>query len=170
MRKAFTMIEIIFVIVIIGILAAVAIPKILSNRDNATAKVCEQGAGNLLSEISGYYAKNGYWDKIENMSSLPVGVTTTAGNGKNGIKEAAGTIPLGDGSVPLHFVCNGEVVVTYTPTITQITDSKGIKHDQMGLVVADPASATTIPTKIVATDFTAKDFFKASPGYVIGGN
>ena len=168
MRKAFTMIEIIFVIVIIGILSAVAIPSLLSNRDNTIAKVCEQGAGNLLSELSGYYAKNGYWDIIENISSLPVGVTTTAGNGKNGIKEATGTTLVDGGTIT--FVCNGEDVVTYTAKVGQITDVKGIVHDQMGLIVADVGTATTIPGKIVSTDFTAKDFFKADPGYLIGGN
>ena len=103
------------------------------------------------------------------MSSLPVGVTTTAGNGKNGISETAGTTLLSDGSVSINFVCNGENVVTYTPALTQVTDVKGIVDDQMGLIVATVA-ANEITGKIVATDFTAKDFFKATLGYIIGGN
>ncbi len=51
-RSAFTMIELIFVIVIIGILAAVTIPKLAATRDDAkltkeitNAKMCIDDAG-----------------------------------------------------------------------------------------------------------------------------
>jgi len=53
-KEAFTMIELIFVIVILGVLAAVAIPKLAATRDDAyTAKL----ANNIMtstSEITAY--------------------------------------------------------------------------------------------------------------------
>ncbi|SFV54876.1 hypothetical protein MNB_SV-8-652 [hydrothermal vent metagenome] len=139
-----------------------------ANRDDAAAKVCEQGAGNLLSELSGFYAKNGRWEPIERVSSAKTGVALSPGSGKNGIEEADGTVLAAGGS--LHYVCNGEEIVTFTPVARSYTDSVGVKHDEMHLDVIDPASATTIPAKIAGTDFNNRDFFKSNPGYVIGGN
>ena len=54
MKKAFTMIELIFVIVILGILAAVAMPKFVATRNDA---IVSKLAGNIMTgaaEISTY--------------------------------------------------------------------------------------------------------------------
>jgi len=54
MKKAFTMIELIFVIVILGILAAVAIPKLAATRTDAVISKTAQNIMTGVSEISGY--------------------------------------------------------------------------------------------------------------------
>jgi prepilin-type N-terminal cleavage/methylation domain-containing protein len=59
MNKAFTMIELIFVIVIIGILAAVAIPKLSATRDDAAIATIISNARVALGDFEGYYTSQG---------------------------------------------------------------------------------------------------------------
>ena len=59
MKKAFTMIELIFVIVIIGILAAIAIPKLTATRDDASVSAMISHTRKTLSDLSAYYTSQG---------------------------------------------------------------------------------------------------------------
>ncbi len=58
MKKAFTILELIFVIVIIGILAGIAIPKLFPVIDTAKIKKAQSQVSAIRAAISNAYSKN----------------------------------------------------------------------------------------------------------------
>jgi general secretion pathway protein G len=62
MKKAFTMIELVFVIVILGILASFAIPKLAATRDDAEVLTGVRAVNGLITDIGTYYTSHGLFE------------------------------------------------------------------------------------------------------------
>ena len=59
MKKGFTMIELIFVIVILGVLASVAIPRLAATRDDAEVAKAATNLTTAVSDLTAYYTAKG---------------------------------------------------------------------------------------------------------------
>ena len=83
MKKGFTMIELIFVIVILGILASVAIPRLAATREDAEISTTIANLRTLVSEASSYYVGHGTftganWNDVTN---VPLSDATSSATG-----------------------------------------------------------------------------------------
>ena len=161
MKKGFTMIELIFVIVILGILASVAVPRLASTREDAEISATVANLRTLVSDASSYYVANGTfkpkgkdanWRDItnvplrDNSKGLVQGTTTAntaaylSASGTNCIK-----IELKDreGNKPAHILVTKESASDYicgeihkAEPVKAYLDSKvpGVKDNKAGAI------------------------------------
>ena len=74
MKKGFTMIELIFVIVILGILASVAIPRLAATREDAEISATVANLRTLVSDANAYYVAKGSFNgvKWKDITNVPL--------------------------------------------------------------------------------------------------
>jgi len=101
------MIEVIFVIVIIGVLASIALPKLAATRTDAEITVCVDQTKQFLKDIMGYHLAKGYLTNISKMSNVPI----MQGEKQNGFKK---DWDFGSKSAAHRYYCNGEASTNFT--------------------------------------------------------
>ena len=163
-RDAFTMIELIFVIVVITILSTFAIPMLFGNKVSAQVSVCKQEVNQLIREMSTFYTLKGtsktQLQEITNINSSLSNNGASPGDGTHGILQPSSATPL---TTPITYACDGESAVAIKYETNQII---GSKNGYTTLTVT-----STVPQESVGKHLTQeldKDgFFKK---YIIGEN
>ncbi len=99
-RAGFTMIELIFVIVILGILAAVAIPKLAATRDDAKLSKEIANARTCVSDAASYYTAQGnltgFTSKACNATYGTLTVTVNSAAGSESVTVSGSGTDLDD--------------------------------------------------------------------------
>jgi len=69
-KKAFSLIELIFVIAVLAIISSIAIPKLININKKANISVVKQDINTIISSVQAYYLANGSISKISDAINL----------------------------------------------------------------------------------------------------
>ena len=111
MRKGFTMIELIFVIVILGVLASVAIPRLAATRDDAEVAKAATNLTTAVSDITAYYTAKGNFKNSNSSANVTFDKLTNALD-KDGKLKVKGKTECATITLPAHNSQSSKVNLT----------------------------------------------------------
>jgi prepilin-type N-terminal cleavage/methylation domain-containing protein len=138
--EGFTLIELMVVVLVLGVLMAIAIPTFLSTRVSANNSSAESNATNALTNEKAYYASNGAFEDL----------TTGTGSGSQALQLDA-TLPW-SGSVSVS-VTGGQVTAMAGTVIGSGAFQEVSPAGGAGPVLLIEAASNTAPDCLYAADY-----------------
>ena len=139
-RKGFTLFELLIVVVIIGILAAIAIPKFANTKEKAVVAGMKSDLRNMVTAQEGFFSDN---------QTYATAVGAVQGNAPAS-PACGGTVAFGPTAGNVLGAIAGCTAAGWALTVTNPA-VKSVSNDVCGIFVGDPATFAPL-AGLVATD------------------